>query len=169
MSSRSTDPRDEAVVRDRFRREAETVAPRPDALARFLAAVEEREAGRRSQRGLRGMVRSLPEQMRSRSARAALALVMALLVLVFGTVGRPVAAAIAGGVRAAAHAVGARVREGGDGDGATTPTAMATPAANPVATSAPAQTSARPLPTAPAFRDPAGRFSFRVPPGWSVQ
>jgi len=52
MYSRPADPLDEAVVRDLLRREAEAAAPRRAALARFLAAVEEREARRQRLPGI---------------------------------------------------------------------------------------------------------------------
>jgi len=60
---------------------------------------------------------------------------------------------------------------GASGIGAATGSA-ATPgstAARTTSTPGVTPTFAQPLPAATAFRDPAGRFSFLIPPGWSVQ
>ncbi|MGI8476117.1 MAG: hypothetical protein ACR2OO_07080 [Thermomicrobiales bacterium] len=141
MNDRPLSPLDEAVVRDLLIREAEGVAPRSDALARLLAAVDEREAQHQIPHGVRGVFRGLPEQMRGRSVRVALAVATALLVLVLSPVGRPVVAAVTGGMRDAARAVGVQVRDLGD---ANRPHATTAPIATRVPT--PTGTAAGTLP-----------------------
>lgn len=164
MSSRPTAPLDETVVRNLLRQEAETVAPRTDALARLLAAIDAQEGRNQRARGLQGMFRGLTEHLHSRGTRLALALATALLVLLLGTVGRPVAAAVAGEMRDAARTVVSRVREIDGGKRQTpTPTPIAT------ASRAPAPTVTQAPAAATMYRDPAGRFSFLIPAGWSVQ
>ncbi len=137
MSRQHPPPLDEAVVRALLACEAERVTPRPDARDRFLATIAAQGIQETQRRGSLGgwrRSRGLRGSVGERGVRVALAVVAVLLVL-FSAVGRPVAATVMGEIRDAARCVVGQRQDVRDGSGTiTTVVPAATRAATPATT-----------------------------------